>query len=30
MDFMNQEVKKFIMSIKNNKAAGFDGMLEEF
>jgi hypothetical protein len=26
MDFTNQEVKKFIRSMKNNKATGFDGI----
>jgi hypothetical protein len=29
MDFTNQEAKKFIMSMKNNKATGFDGIPSE-
>jgi hypothetical protein len=29
MDFTNQEVKKFIRSMKNNKATGFDGIPAE-
>jgi hypothetical protein len=29
MDFKNQEVKKFIMSMKNDKATGFDGIPAE-
>lgn len=28
-DFTNPEVNKFILSIKNNKAAGYDGILPQ-